>query len=240
MRENKEYLQSIEIAYEYDKYYEGLPLFELDTKILDLYLKEKGKILDLGCGTGRHLLNFAQKGFKVVGVDLSFYMLKKAKEKDKNLNLVQGDICNLKIFKDESFHYSICMYSTLGMIKGNSNRESILKEVGRILKRKGIFILHVYNRLFGELSSFIDFKHYLKYFIDLEPGDLILKEFRGVRNFYLHKFTTMEVKRMLKKANLNLKEIIYINDKGDKVLENLFKRITSESIIFIATKENEE
>ena len=40
-----------------------------------------GTVLDLGCGPGRHAVPFAQRGFRVTGVDLSAFHLEKAKER---------------------------------------------------------------------------------------------------------------------------------------------------------------
>ncbi len=39
------------------------------------------KILDVGCGTGRHIIELTQRGYSVTGIDLSESQLKRAKEK---------------------------------------------------------------------------------------------------------------------------------------------------------------
>ena len=39
------------------------------------------RILDLGCGTGRHAVEFAKRGFDVTGVDFSEAMLSRARER---------------------------------------------------------------------------------------------------------------------------------------------------------------
>lgn len=45
------------------------------------------KILDIGCGTGRHSIELAKRGYNVTGIDLSNSMLKKAKENAKKQNV---------------------------------------------------------------------------------------------------------------------------------------------------------
>lgn len=45
------------------------------------------RILDIGCGTGRHSIELAKRGYTVVGIDLSESMLKRAKEKATNENV---------------------------------------------------------------------------------------------------------------------------------------------------------
>ena len=54
-----------------------------------------GTVLDLGCGPGRHAVPFAQRGFRVTGVDLSVFHLEKAKERASAagvaVEFVEGD-----------------------------------------------------------------------------------------------------------------------------------------------------
>ena len=45
------------------------------------------KILDVGCGTGRHAIELSQKGYTVTGIDLSDTQLTRAREKAGRNNL---------------------------------------------------------------------------------------------------------------------------------------------------------
>jgi 2-polyprenyl-3-methyl-5-hydroxy-6-metoxy-1,4-benzoquinol methylase len=45
------------------------------------------KIIDIGCGTGRHAIELAKRGYQITGVDLSDSQLRRAKEKAKAQNL---------------------------------------------------------------------------------------------------------------------------------------------------------
>jgi len=45
------------------------------------------KIIDVGCGTGRHAIELTKRGYCVTGIDLSESQLKRAREKAENLNL---------------------------------------------------------------------------------------------------------------------------------------------------------
>jgi SAM-dependent methyltransferase len=62
---------------------------EVDFLIEELGLNPGNSILDIGCGTGRHSLEFARRGFHVTGVDFSSEMLQVAKNRaiDEGLNI---------------------------------------------------------------------------------------------------------------------------------------------------------
>lgn len=49
-------------------------------------MNENSKVLDIGCGTGRHLLEFSKFTSYVTGTDISSKMLDYAKEKLKNVS----------------------------------------------------------------------------------------------------------------------------------------------------------
>ena len=61
-----EYLNTPRLAAEEDAYFAGHPLFEADARALDERLRTPGRLIDLGCGAGRHAARFASRGFEVV------------------------------------------------------------------------------------------------------------------------------------------------------------------------------
>src|SRR5262245_31138408 len=66
-----EFSQSRHIARDEAEHLAGSPLLRLDQQLLDRWLTPPGRIADLGCGTGRLAVPLAQRGFEVIGVDLS-------------------------------------------------------------------------------------------------------------------------------------------------------------------------
>ena len=66
------------IAETYDEYFASSPLFRYDCRFLDEYLSPPGPVLDLGCGTGRHLLHLERCGIATTGLDLNPHMLREA------------------------------------------------------------------------------------------------------------------------------------------------------------------
>jgi 2-polyprenyl-3-methyl-5-hydroxy-6-metoxy-1,4-benzoquinol methylase len=92
----------------YDKLYrdEASPFgTEMANKLLSpvFVLKKNGSALDLGCGDGRCSLILAQKGFDVVGVDISKEAVKRARQRAKTLGLkakfVKGNLLTTHLGK---------------------------------------------------------------------------------------------------------------------------------------------
>jgi ubiquinone/menaquinone biosynthesis C-methylase UbiE len=92
-------------------------------------------ILDAGVGTGRFALPLQERGFEVVGIDVSSKMLAKAREKGVR-NLFQGDLCSLP-FMDSSFQFTLSVH-VLHLIK---NWRCALGEIGRVTTDEFLSVL---------------------------------------------------------------------------------------------------
>lgn len=62
-------------------------LGECDFIERELNYNKSLKIVDIGCGTGRHAIELAKRGYSVTGIDLSEAQLKKAREKAEQANV---------------------------------------------------------------------------------------------------------------------------------------------------------
>src|SRR5206468_469838 len=62
---------------------------------------------------------------------------------------VRANIVELDCFRDASFDYAACLFSTLGMVAGADNRRRAVAHVRRVLKPGGVFVLHVHNWRFN-------------------------------------------------------------------------------------------
>jgi ubiquinone/menaquinone biosynthesis C-methylase UbiE len=127
-------------ANKYDDWYRtgfGKYASELEDKLmLDLLKPEPGQtLLDIGCGTGRHLLLFKNLVLRPVGIDSSFNMLTKAKERidEESLFLLSNE--GFFPFVDKSFDLSIIFL----VLEFCRNPVKLLKEAERVTKNK-IFI----------------------------------------------------------------------------------------------------
>ena len=78
-------------------------------------LGPRGRLLDLGCGTGEHSRFLAAQGFEVVGIDASPTMIAKATDTPvpANLRFIEGDISEVATLVDGPFDGAICLGNTL-------------------------------------------------------------------------------------------------------------------------------
>jgi len=97
---------------------------------INYFLQPRGPVLDLGCGQGRHSTYIAGGGLQVVGADISFEHLKKARP---IFERVQADACRLP-FKADSFDSVLCFE----VLEHLTSPESCISEVYRILTDNGI------------------------------------------------------------------------------------------------------
>lgn len=112
---------------------------------------KSAKILDVGCGTGRHTIELTTRGYNVVGIDLSVSQLDRAKEKAKQENLQidfeKHDARNLPFKNQFDLAMMLCEGSFPLMETDEMNYE-ILKNVSAALKKDGKFIFTTLNGLF--------------------------------------------------------------------------------------------
>jgi ubiquinone/menaquinone biosynthesis C-methylase UbiE len=225
----KRYIADISIASSYDRYFAGTELFDYDSIMLERWLRHPGRLIDLGCGTGRHLLRFAAGDHDIVGVDLSAHMLAQARQKltaaGLDAILIEADLTDLPITQAgmggplaaSSFDYAICMFSTIGLINGSANRSQFLKSVLRLLKPQGQLVLHVHNRGHN-VWSLEGWRFLLSNFIKsslgrCELGDKIMPHYRGIDHMYLHVFTESEITNLLIAAGFQILQVKPLNNR---------------------------
>ncbi len=118
------------------------------------------KILDVGCGTGRHSIELSKRGYDLLGIDLSDSQLRKAKEKADKLNLnvqfIKHDARNLPFKNEFDLAIMICEGAFPLMETDEMNFE-ILKGVKNALKSPGKFIFTTLSGLFPVFNSIEEF-----------------------------------------------------------------------------------
>jgi SAM-dependent methyltransferase len=148
-----EYLHDSEQAQTYDGRLGDAALFRADEAFVERHCPPPGRLIDLGCGTGRLLLRLGRKGHNLLGVDLSEEMLRIARAKVNaagvRVDLLKANVVELGVLADATFDYAACLFSTLGMIVGAAARRQAVAHTYRLLRPGGVFVFHVHNRWFN-------------------------------------------------------------------------------------------
>ncbi len=136
----------------YDKecYVQGT-LGECDFIEQELDYDKSLKIIDVGCGTGRHSIELTKRGYRVTGIDLSESQLawarQKAKQSGLKIDFQKHDARNLPF--DGKFDAAIMLCEGgFPLMETDEMNFEILKNVTRALKDKGKLIFTTLNGLF--------------------------------------------------------------------------------------------
>jgi ubiquinone/menaquinone biosynthesis C-methylase UbiE len=118
------------------------------------------RILDVGCGTGRHSIELAKRGYDVTGVDLSDSQLQRAREKAAEagvqVRFIQCDARDLKFENEFDAALTICE-GGFALMETDEMNFSILKGASRALTSGGIFILTTLNAFYPLTHSLEEF-----------------------------------------------------------------------------------
>jgi 2-polyprenyl-3-methyl-5-hydroxy-6-metoxy-1,4-benzoquinol methylase len=133
---------------------------EVDFIESEISFRKDIKILDIGCGTGRHDIELAQRGYNVTGIDLSQEMLEKAKQnallKNVSINFVCADARSLSFENEFDVVLMICE-GGFPLMETDEMNYSILQSARKALKKNGKFIFTTLNGLFPLFNSVKDF-----------------------------------------------------------------------------------
>jgi ubiquinone/menaquinone biosynthesis C-methylase UbiE len=151
---------------------------------LKSYVKEKERVLDLGCGTGRLYEIFKNKSIDYTGIDFSENLVRIAKDKYGDMFIV-GDILSLP-FSDNYFD-SVWAVAVLHHIPTKKLRKRALSEIKRVLKPSGRIVATCWK-----IKSFF-------------RRDVFIP-FHGKKRYY-HAFTKREIGRLFKKSGFKIEEM---------------------------------
>ena len=151
----EEHFENYGQKYDRESYTQGT-VGECDFIEAELKFDKSLKILDVGCGTGRHVIELTKRGYNVAGVDLSEAQLKRAKEKAQAENLTIDFQCQDARdlpFEGEFDVAIILCGGGFSLMETDEMNYEILKSVTKSLKPNAKFIFTAPNALFPLFNS---------------------------------------------------------------------------------------
>ncbi len=127
-----------------------------DTEILDCEFmhqvfrtsgEEIQDIIDIACGTGRHAIEMAKKGYQVTGIDISNHMLeaarRKAQEEQVSIQFLQIDMKALDFM--DGFDAAYILFNTATLLIDNEDLIQFMNGIHAALKSRGLLVVEVNN-----------------------------------------------------------------------------------------------
>lgn len=117
-------------------------------------IEPPARILDLGCGSGRHSITLARHGYDIVGFDLSAAQLTRGRHRlspHSHVHFVRGQMRYLP-FAQNAFHAVVNLFTTFGYYETDEQNAGVVAEVQRVLKPRGYFFFDFLNKPYVEAN----------------------------------------------------------------------------------------
>ena len=155
----EEFFQDYADKYDRESFTAGT-IGEVDFIEKEISLNKSAKILDIGCGTGRHSLELARRGYIVTGIDLSEAMITKARNTARLENLkIDFRIKDARNFNfNQSFDLVIMLCEgAFPLMETDEMNYLIIKNAYSSLKPGGKYIFSTLSGLYPLFHSVKDF-----------------------------------------------------------------------------------
>jgi len=169
-----------------------IKMWEKRLRTLNRLSVNKGRLLDIGCAEGLFPEVAGKDGWDATGTEISHFAAQYGKEK-LGLNIIQGELIDMK-FPDNTFD-AVTMWHVL---EHTRDPIAVLREIRRILKDNGIFILAIpnMNNLLFQLAYRLIRGRRMHLF---DPDD---------RELHLYHFTTETIRLALEKTGFSVQKIL--------------------------------
>lgn len=202
-------------------------------------LKAGARVLDMGCGRGRHALSFTQLGAMVTGIDISRESIAEARVLVPEADLRVHD---MRVPIGTSlFDLVVCLFTSLGYSGVRRDDQLAVNAAAQALKPGGLFVLDLFNGVQAGLTLVKEecqTEKGIRFMInrDLEQGDIVKRisvEDNGCTHTFVervHAWSAEEVKELVQGAGLVIQAIT------DGPQGGTFDARTSERIVVWAMK----
>ena len=155
----EELFQNYGMKYDNENFTQGT-IGECDFIEKEINYNKTARILDIGCGTGRHSIELSKRGYTITGVDLSESLLKRAREKASEQNLQidfeKHDARKLPFLHEFDLAIMLCE-GAFPLMETDDMNFQILQNAVNAIKPKGKLIFTTLNGLFPLFHSVKEF-----------------------------------------------------------------------------------
>ncbi len=201
-----------------EKQKEELAIKQVNFIINSLSLKKEDRVLDLGCGIGRHIIELGKRRIFGVGVDFNEKYIEIA-------NKLKGDLENVQLIKmdmreinfEKEFDAAISVWTSFGYFSNEENL-FLLKKINLSLKENGKFFLDIENIFYMLKNLPKERWEKVDDFYILERNDLNFKTSRLKTERVIIKNGVIKTYTRIYRI-FTLKEIeLYLNKSGFKTI----------------------
>lgn len=122
---------------------------EVDHVVAALELRQGERVLDVGCGTGRHAHELARRGIEVHGIDISQRFIDLARAAGSSLATFERADARSLVF-DSEFDAVICLcQGAFGMMTADGEDAAVVTGMARALRPGGRLALSAFNAYFA-------------------------------------------------------------------------------------------
>lgn len=114
-------------------------------RLLSSCNEQKGILLDLACGTGTLSIEFAKRGYDVIGVDCSVGMLSEARRKcaeaGQNILLLCQNAAELDLYG--TIDFAVCALDSINHFSGADEVQTAFDRLSLFMNKGGAFVFDV-------------------------------------------------------------------------------------------------
>lgn len=181
--------------------------FEEEKKYLQKTITLDAKVLEVGCGNGRSILDVLSKTKNIVGIDHDDRAVADAKNNFSqypSIKIIKADATQLP-FNKEEFDFVICMTTFANFA---DKKFKVLEEMKRVLKESGKIIISVFSEdALGERMKI--YKATGVKIKEIKNGTVIFDESLG--DNISEQFTKEQLEDIFSRANLKIEDMTKVN-----------------------------
>jgi len=113
-----------------------------------------GAVLDLACGTGRHLQELKAAGYLAIGCDLSYVMVRTGREEYGPMPVARADMRHLP-FCTATFGGLVNFFTSFGYFSSEDENTQVVREMARVLEPGAPFLFDYLN-VHRELQKLVE------------------------------------------------------------------------------------